>query len=229
GMLAYFIFIMFSVNSPGSAFIWWIFIAIIISANAEPVVGSISLPKIAKSLMNTAVVIIGLVLMGMSLRPFWAGRDFQQGLNLLKTGRGVAADPYFKSALKLNPYEDLFYWDLGQAYLRIDKNRGDKINWALAITYFKKGKAMNPYQVDNYAFLGDAYIYAARRYNPRYYNDAVKNFNKAIKLRPYSAQMYYLLGLSYQGLGNRQQMNYALRRAKELGFKFPKGSNGLVK
>jgi tetratricopeptide (TPR) repeat protein len=99
----------------------------------------------------------------------------------------------------LSPEKAIAYYE---SILKRNKKSGYAIN-GLASAYFVKGdyrsalkyskqniKSENEYQVDNYL------IYACSLDRTMFYNDAVKTFEKAIKLFPNNDQLYYQYALT---------------------------------
>ena len=141
---------------------------------------------------------------------------FVTGLARYDNGDAQGAVESYLQSIKLQPNSALAYLNLGQAYLKLQKDRD-------AIKALKESIKLNPKIAETYYGLGFSSFRMGR------FRDAADAFKKATTLEPRMAKAHYGLGLAYQELGDSTALMQQYRiletldrnLAKKLSQTFP--------
>jgi len=115
----------------------------------------------------------------------------------LQTGEFVRAERYLSKAHKLADKKPGPLHNLGLVYLK----RGE---YSRAIDYFKN--ALRYYSEKNVRGLSQLHSdYGLALYRTRSYKEALKQFQKALKLNNYNASAHFNLGLLFEKTGNYER------------------------
>lgn len=151
-----------------------------------------------------AVVLIG----GTALvhRGAVAMMEYRIAAGLMQHGNYTDAIPHLQEAVRRDPKDANYAFQLGYAYLRIDQPEQAVGPMQQALQLGLTGPNTEIAQFD----LGVAYLQLRRP------ADAVPYFQNSLAKSPSDANGWYLLGLAYAQAGQEQQARAALQRSLEL-------------
>ena len=129
--------------------------------------------------------------------------QFDAAYKLFMSGDKNNAEIALKEFIKTNPNHAMAHAVLG---LIAD----EKQNFPKAINYYKKSIAINPNDYRIYYNLGNTYL------KNKMDAEAVKQFEKCIKLEPKYINTYKSLELYYKSMNNVEKQNYYTQKIKEL-------------
>jgi len=123
---------------------------------------------------------------------------------------------YLRKALRLNPHYGI------DIYYIHEIPYGRKIIYYKAIESFKKAVEIDPGFIEAYYDLAELYRNLAKIYSREVnlYN-AVKYWQKIIRLKPDNAKVYYILGTTFWEMGNNDKAIYYLYKAIQRGYNNP--------
>ncbi len=122
-----------------------------------------------------------------------ANNFYLTGRNQFEAGDMRGAIASFLQSLKLEPQSAEVFFNLGHAYLKLDKNLD-------ALKALKESVRLNPEVAEAHYGLGVA------NSRVRHFKDAVDAFKKATTLSPKMAKAHFGLSLAYQEMGNMNGM-----------------------
>jgi O-antigen ligase len=196
--IGYILHLMFGLSVTGSTVFLWLSLAIIVaptateSDHAAPAWGAI----------------VGTVMMAVLAVAFIGNTVFIAADNLFLRGQFPATgeDPISltKTAISLNPYNDIYRSMLGKAYenqigawvsqANTERTAGKdpsaslaqaKASFDLAEQTYKETIAIVPTEYDNYLFLSALYNQGGSYFDPSYYQKAVKAADDGIAVEPF--------------------------------------------
>lgn len=132
------------------------------------------------------------------------------------------APTLLKTAIALNPYNDMYRSMLGQAYQNQmlgwlnqagkEQQAGTdpstsvaqaKLSMQQAVEAFKRTIALVPTEYDNYLFLAGLYNQAGSYLDPAYFNDALKTADEGIAVEPFGPGIRMQKALAQLSLGDQ--------------------------
>jgi serine/threonine protein kinase/Flp pilus assembly protein TadD len=119
-------------------------------------------------------------------------------------GDSAKALPEYQKVTEIAPDNPLGYMDIGSVYLREGK-------WSESIPEFQKSLALAP-RAATYSDLGTAYFFLKN------YDEATKNYEKAVEMTPNDEELLGNLGDSYRWSGHSDQAATAYSKAISLAF-----------
>ena len=127
----------------------------------------------------------------------------------LQQGRYQEAIPYLQKALKIEPYFTT-YSNLGTAYF-------DAKQFPQAVEMFEKAAALTPNETITAVNLADAYRSAGQKDKASdTYQKAISLGYKELQTNPQDANVMSEIALSYANLGNSQQAEIFIKRARAI-------------
>lgn len=127
----------------------------------------------------------------------------------LQAGKYQEAIPYFEKALKIEPYFST-YSNLGTAYFYAKQ-------FPRAVEMFEKAAALNPNETVTAVNLADAYRSAGQKDKASdTYQKAISLGYKELQTNPQDANAMSEIALSYANLGNNQQAETFIKRARAI-------------
>lgn len=124
---------------------------------------------------------------------------------------------YLKNALAIQPENTLVLYDLGLAYQNMDK-LNDALRTYTEILAIDSTYSNAYYNIGfiNYQFIHD-------------YNEALKNFDKAVKMNPKYYQAVYMRGLCFEAKGDVARAKSEYAYALELSPNYKNAADGLTR
>jgi len=113
---------------------------------------------------------------------------YNKGVILCDQGRNQKALKEFQTALKINPFDFMSYFGLGNVYYQMQ-------DFAQAIDSYKRALAVNPYFYNAHFNLGIIYKESGRK------KEAQEQFKEVLKFNPEDCAAHYNLGRIYQERG----------------------------
>ena len=127
----------------------------------------------------------------------------------LQQGRYQESIPYFQKALQIEPYFTT-YSNLGTAYFNLKQ-------FPQAVEMFEKAAALNPNETTTTVNLADAYRSAGQKDKARdSYQRAISLGYKELQTNPQDANAMIEIALSYANLGDGQQAETFIKRARAI-------------
>ena len=131
------------------------------------------------------------------------------GVINLQQGRYQESIPYFQKALQIEPYFST-YSNLGTAYFNSKQ-------FPQAVEMFEKAAALNPNETTPAVNLADAYRSAGQKDKAHdAYQRAISVGYKQLQTNPQDADAMSEIALSYANLGDRQQAETFIKRARAI-------------
>ena len=115
------------------------------------------------------------------------------GRNRFDVGDSPGAIESYLQSIKLEPGSAEVHLNLGQAYLKLEKDRD-------AVKAFKQSVKLNPNVAEAFYGLGFSSFRLGR------FHDAMTAFKKATTLEPRNAKAHYALSIAYQELGMTNEL-----------------------
>jgi len=218
--LGYIVHLMFGLSVTGSSVFLWLSLAMILAPTARtveispkawgPVVGiAIAAVVTAASVYNVAYIVAD---------NYYLKGQFQTDASLTP----VAA---LKTAIALNPFNDMYRAQLGQAYRDqmlgwIDQARSDqqagkdpnasleqaRASFQLAERAYLDVIDFVPTEYDNYVFLTAIYNQAGSYFDPSYFEQAIKVADKGIEVERYGPAIRFHKALALYNLGRMEDV-----------------------
>jgi len=153
------------------------------------------------------VILTALVLIYFSFFSFRADIDFKLGKSRLQFQQFPQAVMALEESLQVYPFEGGTISHLGIAYLnlsRFGKQKAQALDKAVQVLTY--GTKVDAYNADNFFMLAKIHfvLYNNTR-NQQFLNQAKENAEIAIKIDPYYAEVYDLLGTMAQQQGDIQK------------------------
>ncbi|HVB35958.1 MAG TPA: protein kinase [Candidatus Acidoferrales bacterium] len=127
----------------------------------------------------------------------------------LQEGKYQECIPYFQHALQIEPYWTT-YSNLGMAYFYLKQYRD-------SAGMFEKAVALNPNDAQAVVNLADAYRWSGQQDKARAsYQQAISLGYKELEINPQSASAMAQMALSYAKIGEAQQADNFIRRARSI-------------
>ncbi len=161
--------------------------------------------KAVKYPLYSIIGITTLTLTLFAFRIYQADRYFKNGMFL--SGKKIydKAIEKYKKAVQLNPYQAIYHQNFAKAYqdkaLFTQGNKEKRLILNQSITEYKKYIKFIPQDALGYNGLGVTYVYLGK-IDIRFFNPAIINFQKAIRLDPYFIEPYTNMGSTYYLQGN---------------------------
>lgn len=150
------------------------------------------------------VILVSLFLIYVSFFSFRADIDFKLGKSRLQFQQFPQAVAALEESLQVYPFEGGTISHLGIAYLnlsRFGKQKAQALDKAVQILTY--GTKVDPYNADNFFMLAKIhFVLYNNAGNQQFLNQAKENAEIAIKIDPYYAEVYDLLGTMYQQQGD---------------------------
>ena len=147
-------------------------------------------------IMSLSILAIGLIVSGCGPKPIQKEsvldtpeNHYNQGLRELKVNNLAKAAEEFGRATALNP-------EYAGGYVGMGLVEAEKKNFKEALEWVDKGLGKNDQFIDG--FIAKGRILAKQRKGDDWLEDAVKQFEKALKINPNSEKALYNLGLTYK-------------------------------
>ena len=147
-------------------------------------------------IVSLSILVIGLLVSGCGPKPIQKEsildtpeNHYNQGLRELKVNNLAKAAEEFGRATALNP-------DYAGGYVGMGLVEAEKKNFKQALEWVDKGLGKNDQFVDG--FVAKGRILAKQRKGDDWLKDAVKQFEKALKISPNSEKALFYLGLTYK-------------------------------
>jgi tetratricopeptide (TPR) repeat protein len=138
----------------------------------------------------------------------------QLGLLYALKGDPIAVD-YYNNALNLNPKSEEAHYNLGQYYLEEEQ-------YNKAIEQFSTVISINPNNKEAHFSLG--YIHYEKL---KVYSEALKHFINAAKCDPKFFKAFYMVGLTYETIGDINNASKFYSRAIAINPEYIKAKEGL--
>ena len=162
------------------------------------------------------------------------------GNSYLEQNKYDKAIKYYKSAININPKDDVGYVNLGLAYEEIDANKeaiklylkaikinsnrdqtyynigiayGKEKDYENAIKSYQKAIEINPKKVEAYNNMGNIFLEINK------FEKTIEIFLQAIEINPKRADTYYNLGIAYLKLKSYKNAIEAYRKVLEINNK----------
>jgi tetratricopeptide (TPR) repeat protein len=147
-------------------------------------------------IVSLLILAAGLIISGCGPKPIQKEsildtpeNHYNQGLRELKVNNLANAAEEFERATALNP-------DYAGGYVGMGLVEAEKKNFKEALEWVDKGLGKNDQFIDG--FIAKGRILAKQRKGDDWLKDAVKQFDKALKINPNSAKALFYLGLTYK-------------------------------
>ncbi len=124
----------------------------------------------------------------------------------------------FEQAVELNPNISLPYWYLGVAY-----SESGEVEKGLQIINKAVAKGYNYHNVDDLLRLVGIYL------KIKDYDEIIKLYQEAIRLKPNDAQLYASLAVAYKEMGDYNKAFAAAKKAGEIDPSFQKEAEEFIK
>jgi len=128
----------------------------------------------------------------------------QIGLAFYRKGNNRKAVENYNKALTINPYSPTTYSNLGAIYF----GNG---NYQKALEVYRQAIKYNPRYADAYLNLGSTLAVIGKT------NEAIDAFKKGLQYDPNNPQINRLLGITYKNIGDKQNADFYLNKARLLG------------
>jgi tetratricopeptide (TPR) repeat protein len=140
-----------------------------------------------------------------------------EGISLEKRSNTSGAEKALKEAIEIDPTFAKPYWTLGQMYRKQGKLVDAEKMFRGAIENMKEEpNADYPYQLGAVLAAEGEAPGVSQTDEAAKYNDAIAQFQEAIKLDPNHYKAYYRTGVLYEKLDQPQKADQSLRKAIEL-------------
>jgi O-antigen ligase/tetratricopeptide (TPR) repeat protein len=213
--IGYIAHLMTGLSVTGSTVFLWLALAIILAPTATE----------TEHVVKPWSAAVGLVL-GLVLAAAWAGNvTFFVADNYFLRGQfpaaGEDAPTLLKTAIALDPYNDMYRSMLGQSYQnqtlgwlqKASQEQGAgtdpstsltqaKLSLQEAVDSFKQTIALVPTEYDNYLFLSGLYNQAGNYLDPAYFKDAIKVADEGIAVEPYGPGVRMQKALAQASMGD---------------------------
>ncbi len=140
-----------------------------------------------------------------------------EGISLEKRNNTTGAEKALKEAIELDPSFAKPYWTLGQMYRKQGKLVDAEKMFKGAIDNMKEEPSADyPYQLGAVLASQGEVPGTSQTEQAKKYEDAIAQFQEAIKLDPNHYKAYYRTGALYEKLDQPQKADQAFRKAIEL-------------
>jgi O-antigen ligase len=229
GAAAYFMVVLFEPAPFGATFIVWLVLGVVSSANSSLIVipwsgGS----KTARQLAVAAVAVAALAGVTVGGRLYLADAHFAAGNRHYANRRLTPAAYHFKSATALNPRVNEYFMGLAKAYTARREQTESFDDFRLEERALRSAQLNNPYRTANLLDLAEMNIFAAARSgDDRYYDEAGRWIDQALRQSPNSARPHYTKATLEVFRQRWPEALTSFRRALELGPDRPETHYGL--
>ena len=128
----------------------------------------------------------------------------QLGLAYYRKNNYEKAVEYYNIALKYNPKKATTYSNLGAIYFNSKQ-------FEKALQVYKEAIKFNPRYADAYQNMGSTLATLGR------IDEAIAAFKNGLQYEPNNPQLNKFLGITYQNMGDKQNADYYLNKARSLG------------
>ncbi|MHB8840303.1 MAG: hypothetical protein ACYC56_00715, partial [Candidatus Aquicultor sp.] len=191
----------------------WLNMGLLASTWAEPKIELKPITGFAKYPLMISVIIVAIVAIVLSMRPFIGENALGQAWLATHAGNSIAAESFYKKAIAYNPQDDKAYSSLGIMFAEngyASKNIG---LWSEGMNYLKEATQLSPYNRENYTLLGLGYLYGGKAFDKRNFHYAITNLEKAAELSSNNYTTRDLLGMAYLETGHMKEAKHNLLMA----------------
>lgn len=221
--------LMFGISVTGSSYLLWVSMAIVLSPLAKTVEikpQKWGTPVAALILLLVVALSIGNVVYVRADNHYLKARVFTQG---------AARVAEVERALELNPYNDMYYTELGVAHVDttmalLSQSRElaaqgqdvTALNQQAAAAFSKAETALldaiefSPWEYDNYVFLANLYNLAADFLDPSYGDDAIAISEKGVEVEEYGPAIRFQLARALNRAGRTDEAIEQIKYATEM-------------
>ena len=220
-VLGYCIYLLFGISITGSTSLLWLILGMMMGLSSKSEISlNWRIRLNSRRFIFSGTLLISLILIVLSLFPFLADFHFAKANDLAEIGYYDRSVIQYNRAVSYYPYLDNYYYELGALNLRWANATEEQKYFNRAVEAMETAKKVNPLETDNYFLLTSVYAFGAKRFDSCYYNKAIYQLRKTIKLEPYSSYAYYLLGTIHidRGLFPEAVMNFKKALAIDPGF-----------
>jgi tetratricopeptide (TPR) repeat protein len=213
---------MFGLSVTGSTFLLWVAFGVLLTPTARNVAVKAadgSLARTVAAALVAAVIVAGFV--GNSV--YYAADRYYL---LARAGFGVVGERIenAETAIRLNPYNDMYRTELGLAYQDATVRAITEYQQMAGAGQDGTAKLVEaenafnlaeqamlstidfvPYEYDNYVFLANLYSLGATYFDPTYFEDAVRIAEEGVKVEPYGPAIRLQMARALLGLGRADE------------------------
>jgi tetratricopeptide (TPR) repeat protein len=142
------------------------------------------------------ILLVFIFLVYVSFFSFRGDIWFKAGKVNIQLRRIPQAVANYERSLQVFPYEGGTVSHLGIAYLNLSRNQAERVEHLnKAIETLKYGNQIDAYNADNYYMLSKIYFMMFKMGDVKALSEAQNNAEIAIKIDPYYAEVYFMMGL----------------------------------
>ncbi len=216
--------LMFGISVTGSTFLLWVAMAVVLSPVARSI--EVKPPKWGVWVVSVVLVLVAALLIGNAV--YLAADHYYLKARLLT--QDMARVEAVETAIKLNPYNDMYraekglaYTDLAIGYITRYQQTQQETDFKQAELYFHKAEeayqdviAFAPYEYDNYVFITNLYNLGAEYIDPAYAEKAVEWGEKGMEVEPFGPAMRFQVARALVRLGRLDEAQEHLEFAVEM-------------
>jgi O-antigen ligase len=202
-LIAYQVHLFFGISITGSTFLFWVMMAVALLPLAK---SRVTKWRPSSQVFRTAIVgvtaIAAAVLFILNIQYFRGDQVYLQSFQYeyYNIDAAIAAS---KEAVKLDPYNDMYWGQIGLLISEKARASNQMSDIQDSIVWINRAIAFNPYEYDNYVFLANAYTLAANK-ESRYWQDVIRSARRALAVEPAAPAAYFYEAMAYLEMNQPQ-------------------------
>lgn len=219
GLLGYVVQLQASFSVFSFAFLFWLFLGILVSIQQDESYALIWKFKKTFSpvVKNSIYIILGFLFILVaitSIRPLLADAYAQKGWTYMKGGVYPQAITQFNKTVASNPSENRYRLFLARAYQRNFELNKNQTDFKQAIKTLNQAEKLCPWEEDIYYFRGKLYQQTGETTSNLFMIDqAISDLDRVIELDPYDCEARFDLGILY---ANKKMYTEAIEQWKKV-------------